>query len=450
MARRLLYLSFRSVDTVKQWLARRFTKAGLLVLGGLAASAVVGLDTNQTTAYQIFTFLFALLLLSIASCIFVRGRYEAHRKLPRFGTVLEPLTYRIVVQNKAPKRQTGLLLLENLEDRLPSFNEFLKTPEPLERARNPFDRVIGYHRWLWLTSRKLGAGLSEQPLPVLPPGGEMEAPVEILPLKRGPLRLGSLTIARPDPFGLYKSFVTIPTSGSILVLPKRYPLPPIQLPGTRRHQPGGVALASSVGDSEEFLSVRDYRPGDPLRKIHWKNWAKAGRPIVKEYQDEFFVRHALILDTFQHTGQTEIFEEAVSIAASFVSTIQTQESLLDLMFVGTEAYCFTSGRGLAHTDRMLEILASVRPCTDKPFSTLHPLVMERTSLLSGCVCVLLAWDEERKTLIRHLKGVGVPLLVLVVAEDKAPEPPDSAESPLEADDIHRLHIGKIKEGLAEL
>jgi len=49
-----------------------------------------------------------------------------------------------------------------------------------------------------------------------------------------------------------------------------------------------------------------------------------------------------------------------------------------------------------------------------------------------------------------MKGVGVPLLVLVVTDDKATEPPDSAESPLEADDVHTLQIGKIKEGLAEL
>ena len=57
-------------------------------------------------------------------------------------------------------------------------------------------------------------------------------------------------------------------------------------------------MASSVGESEEFVSLRDYRRGDPMRHIHWKSWAKTGKPIVKEFQDEFFVRHALILDTF--------------------------------------------------------------------------------------------------------------------------------------------------------
>ncbi len=450
MIKRFLYLSFRFVHAIKYWITRRFTTAGLLMLGGLVASAVVGLDTNQTVAYQAFTFLLSLLIVSMAWGMFFRARFRVRRRLPRFGTVHEGLTYRIVVKNRTQKRQNGLSLLENLEDFRPTFDELMQTPEPYEKTRNPFDRVVGYHRWMWLLSRKEAARFKEQPLPVLPPNGEGEVRVEIVPSRRGQLRLTGLTIAGTDPFGLFKSFVTVPAHQSVMVLPKRYPLPPIQLPGTRRYQPGGVALASSVGDSEEFLSLRDYRPGDPLRRIHWKSWAKTGKPVVKEYQDEFFVRHALILDTFQKMEHSEIFEEAVSVAASFACTIQTQESLLDLMFVGTEAYCFTSGRGLAQVDKMLEILASVRACRDKPFSSLPPMVTERASLLSGCICILLSWDKERKALIDHLKALGVPMLVLVIEDDKTPQPldPDPAEDVSE--NFLRLQVGKIEEGLASL
>ena len=118
--------------------------------------------------------------------------------------------------------------------------------------------------------------------------------MELIPLSRGPLRFKGTAIARADPFGLVRSFVTVPLPQSVLILPKRYPLPPIALPGVMKYQQGGVALASSVGRSEEFVSLRDYRPGDPMRHIHWKSWARTGRPIVKEFLDEFFVRHALV------------------------------------------------------------------------------------------------------------------------------------------------------------
>ena len=450
MIKRFLYLSFRSFFTVKYWITRRFTTGGLLVLAGLLASAVAGLDTNQTVAYQVFTFLLTLLIISIAWAVFFRGSFIARRILPHFGTVHEQLEYRLIIHNGTKKQQSGLYLSEILEDSRPSFDEFIHTPEPYEKTRNPFDRIIGYHRWLWLISRKQGVILKNQPLPVLPPNSEVEIRSGIMPSYRGHLRLTGLRIARPDPFGLFKSFITIPSSQSIVVLPNRYPLPPINLPGSRRYQPGGISLASSVGDSEEFISMRDYRPGDPLRRIHWKSWAKTDKPIVKEYQDEFFVRHALILDTFQKTEYSEIFEEAVSVAASFACTIQTQESLLDLMFVGTEAYCFTSGRGLAHTDNMLEILASVRACTDKPFSALPPAVIERASMLSGCICILISWDEERKKFIAHLKELGVPILVLVITDDKGPHTLDPGPMKGMPENLRMLHVGKIKEGLAEL
>jgi uncharacterized protein (DUF58 family) len=116
--------------------------------------------------------------------------------------------------------------------------------------------------------------------------------------RRGTLRLTGATVARADPLGLVRGLARIELPDKLIVLPRRYSLPRLTLPGSRRYQHGGVTLASSVGESEEFMSLRDYRPGDPLQRIHWKSYARSGKPVVKEYQDEFFERHALVLDTF--------------------------------------------------------------------------------------------------------------------------------------------------------
>jgi uncharacterized protein (DUF58 family) len=263
------------------------------------------------------------------------------------------------------------------------------------------------------------------------------------------LRFTGAALARTDPLGLFRSCVTVPASQTVLILPKRYLLPPIALPGSMKYQEGGVALAANVGRSDEFVSLRDYRRGDPLRHIHWRSWAKAGRPIVKEFEDEFFVRHALVLDTFTAEPHSEILEEAVSVAASFACTVLTQESLLDLLFVGAESYCFTAGRGLGHVDRMLEILAGVRACRDKPFPTLEHLVLSHISAVSGCVCVLLAWDAARREFVKKLQTLGVPVLVLVVA---APGRAELDPGPLR-DEPHRfqvLELGRIEQDLAGL
>jgi uncharacterized protein (DUF58 family) len=450
MFKRLLYHSFRLSYLVGRWYKHRFTKAGLVVLVGLLVTGAVGMDTTRTMAYQAFTFLWFLVLVALVWSRLFPARFEAHRILPQFTTVGERFTYVAVIKNRTEKTQIGLTFLESFQDPRPTLEELSHTQEPGEQNRNVFDRMVGFHRWQWLIAQKRGAKVDEQPLPPISPNGEGEIRVEVLPTRRGRLGFTEIIIARPDPFGLYKSFARVSARQSVLVLPQRYPIPPINLPGTRRYQPGGVALAHSVGDSEEFMSMRDYRPGDPLRRIHWKSWAKTGKPIVKEYQDEFYVRHGLILDTFQKSEDGESFEEAVSIAASFASSVQTQESLLDLMFVGPEAYCFTSGRGVAHSDRMLEILASVRACQDKPFSTLVPLVMERSSLLSGCICVLLGWDADRKDLVFLLQELGIPTMVLVITggEDQQRLQTDLDQDRL--DNFHLLQVGKVEEGLANL
>jgi uncharacterized protein (DUF58 family) len=248
---------------------------------------------------------------------------------------------------------------------------------------------------------------------------------------------------------LFRAFVKVPAPDTIVVLPRRYPMPPVTLPGTLKYQQGGVALASSVGESEEFVSLREYRRGDPMRHIHWKSWARADKPIIKEFLDEFFVRHALILDTFAELHERELFEEAVSVAASFACSVQTQESLLDLMFVGPQAFCFTTGRGLAHTEQMLEVLAAVELCRDQGFEALETLVLEHMNGVSGCVCIFIKWDAARQALVQMLRALGVPTMVLVIVKRNStlPDPGPLADDPQM---FHVLEVGRVAEGLQRL
>jgi uncharacterized protein (DUF58 family) len=274
--------------------------------------------------------------------------------------------------------------------------------------------------------------------------------VELTPLRRGMLRFTGVTLGRPDPLGLFRGLTTLALPQTVLILPRRYPLPAIALPGTVKYQEGGVALAASVGQSEEYVALRDYRHGDPLRHIHWRSWARVGRPVVKEFQDEFFVRHALVLDTFTDLPHREVFEEAVSVAASFACTLPTQESLLDLLFVGPQSYCFTAGRGVAHVEQMLEILASVGACSDQPFRALEHLVLSHVEVVSGCICVLLDWDEARRDFVRKLKALGVPVLVLVIVPPGGGQGLEPGPLNDEPDRFFVLEAGQIELGLGRL
>lgn len=426
---RLSYRLFSAVSAIWHWMTRRFTGAGFLALGTLVTAGALGIDTNQTLAYQIFSFLCALLAAAMLAALLLRPQFQVARILPRMITAGQAFDYRVRIKNLGARTSDGLALLEDLRDPRPAFAEFRSAL-----------RFPSYRGWWRLSLRNQIAHIEETALPALAPQAEIEVRVHGLAYRRGTLTLEGASVARADPLGLMRGLVRIGLPDKLVVLPRRYSLPPLTLPGARRYQPGGVTLASSVGESEEFMSLRDYRPGDPLQRIHWKSYARSGKPVVKEYQDEFFERHALVLDTFVEREQAA-FEEAVSLAASFACTLDTQESLLDLVFVGSQSYCYTAGRGQMHSARLLEILAGVRPAAGQEFRRLHDAVLARRAALSGCILILLAWDEPRQALARALQQCALPLQVLVVSERDIAAPPVW---------LRVLTPGKIQQGLARL
>lgn len=441
---RPLYRSYRIISWCRYWMGRRFTRVGFVVLGAALVAMVLGLDPENSVGYQAFTLLLGLLGVAVLFGFGFRPKFAAGRLLPRFGTAGQPFTYRVEVQNLSAQKQEGLWLIENLKDARPNFEQWKAIQVDLNRNTRPFDFTKARPNPFRL------ANLKEAVLPALLPRQAGVASVECTPLRRGVVHFDGLTLARPDPLGIFRALRKLPLPQSVLILPRRYPLPPVALPGALKYQQGGVAMASNVGQSDEFVSLREYRRGDPLKHIHWRSWAKTGKPIVKEFEDEFFVRHALILDTFTDRPHTDEFEEAVSVAASFACTVLTQESLLDLLFVEQQAFCFTAGRGLAHADQMLEVLASVQPSFGHSFATLEKLVIEHANLVSGCICVLLAWDEVRQQLVKKLKAFNLPVLVLVIQPRGKNAPLEPGPMRDEPERLIALETGKVEPQLAKL
>jgi uncharacterized protein (DUF58 family) len=442
---KLLYRLYRLFSRLHYRAQRRYTPTGQVVLLCCLIGASIGIDTENTVTYQGFALLLCLLLVARCGSLFFRMSFSATRLAPRLGTVGQPLYYRVRLRNLTAKPQIGLCVLEDLADPRPSFSEWLAVQLEQEKLVRSFQ----FSALRRTNPFKVAVSKAAVVDPVLP-SQETGVRVELTPLRRGVLRFTGVTVARPDPLGLVRALRKLALPQSVLILPKRYRLPAIALPGTVKYHRGGVALASNIGQSEDFVALRDYRHGDPVRHIHWRSWAKTGKPVVKEFEDEFLVRHALVLDTFIPQSHSELFEEAVAVAASFASTIETQESLLDLLFVGPESYCFTAGRGLAHADQLLEVLASVRPCRGKPFSSLEHLLLNHINVVSGCIFVLLAWDNPRQSLIRKLVTQGVPLLVLVITspgQGRTLKPGPLSGQPSR---FRALEFGKIEQQLALL
>jgi len=448
---RLLRFFYARSSVANHYLRRRIRAPGIACGIVIVITALFCMGRQSGPVFQIFSLTIGVTAVAFAGAFFRRARLHATRSLPHHGTVGEKIRYMVRVENLGRRRLDHAWLAETAPDPRPATAQFAHAREPVEHLRNPFDRLFLYYRWRWLITRlrRFQGGQSASVLRI-PAGETTTAWVELTPVRRGVFPLDDLRILLPDPLGVFQRCRRIPARPATLtVLPRRYRLPVLDLPGEARFQVGGDTATRTTGSSGEFLSLREYRPGDPLRLIHWKSWARTGKPIVREIEDTFFPRHGLVLDTFVPPGGELCFEEAVSIAASFTSTIERSECLLDLMFLHGHAHRFTAGRGIARAEKMLEVLAAAEIEPHGDFPALLRLVLSHRDDLASCLCLMVGWDDQRASFVRDLLRGGVSPVVLAVfpTEDSANtaanhSPPNVPFLPLVA--------GHIEPGLHQL
>ncbi|MGB2403593.1 MAG: DUF58 domain-containing protein [Akkermansiaceae bacterium] len=446
---KLIHRIYFNNSGIAHFFGQRVKPAGIMLVILIPISWTLMPMYSLAPVYQIRGMIFAILTLSILWLLFRKARVTTTRKLPRVATAGEPLDYYIEICNTSKRTLSGANFSEMKPDNRPNRELFANSREPGEEHRNVFDRLFCYYRWEWLQEKlTLFSCKPSAFIDSLAPGAYTKTSLSLTPKKRGIITLKDLRVFLPDPLGIFQRCTNAHSSeDKLIVLPHRYRIPQLLLPGSARFQLGGEALSNTIGQSGDFTSVREYRPGDPLRHIHWKSWARTGIPIVKEYEDVFFPRYGLILDTFATEEQADLFEEAVSVAASFAASIDTQESLLDLMFIHDEAFVFSSGRGEDRVDSILEVLAGVdcEPRTD--FDALQQLVLQYSDELTASICVFTGWCDQRRDTISRLHRAGMELFVFAIcrSSEQAEQFQEHYPSPVP---IHWLRIDHIETDLA--
>ena len=211
------------------------------------------------------------------------------------------------------------------------------------------------------------------------------------------LTLGRLVHSRPSRFTVVPSIARVGR---------------LTIPSARRYQPGGVALASRTGDSLDLLGVRPYRPGDPVRDLHARTWARVGMPVVREYQEQYYARVALVLDTEPVSARQ--FEAALSLTAGVVAHLNRSEALIDLLVAGPSEPSLTLGRGLAQVDQALDLLACTHPGPSFDAPSLARRTAHRLPRLSSVVLIVCRPDEARLQFARYIEAQGVTCRVLAI------------------------------------
>jgi uncharacterized protein (DUF58 family) len=116
---------------------------------------------------------------------------------------------------------------------------------------------------------------------------------------RGGFPLGPTTLTSGDPFGIFRVSKKYPATTSLVVLPMLFPVaeflsPPGLLPG------GKAIRRKSIDITPHAAGVREYIPGDPMKRIHWPTSIRRGQLMVKEFEQDPQAEVWLFLDTHKN------------------------------------------------------------------------------------------------------------------------------------------------------
>ena len=134
---------------------------------------------------------------------------------------------------------------------------------------------------------------------MLAPGAREELSYRFTPARRGRHLFAQLEVATRSPFGLFEKARPFDAPGELVVFPRA--VPPPELPLRARGREGEEPLARA-GLGFELHGLRDHRPGEDARAIHWRSSARAGRLLSIEREEERRRRVCIVCDARGITG----------------------------------------------------------------------------------------------------------------------------------------------------
>jgi uncharacterized protein (DUF58 family) len=113
--------------------------------------------------------------------------------------------------------------------------------------------------------------------------------------KRGQFLIGPVTAEFTDPFGLSLHRHTIDDGDTLTVTPAAVELPATGLAGARGND-GITATRIRANPSDDDVMTREYRHGDPMRRVHWPATARHGALMVRQEESVTTPEATIILD----------------------------------------------------------------------------------------------------------------------------------------------------------
>jgi uncharacterized protein (DUF58 family) len=298
------------VDAVLHTPAPRPTRDGWWCLSAALGLGFAAMNTGNNLLYLMTSLLLALVIVSGVLSEQSRRGLRLRALLPEEIYAGQPLTLGARLENLKPRRTSHSLALETPGRRL--YVERLPAGEA---------RLL-----TWETT---------------------------LP-RRGRQRLPGVRVTTRFPFGLFLKSSRLLLDDEVIVFPAVRPLPAWW---RRRLAAGGTRPVRRRGRGHDLYNLRDYRPGDDRRLIHWRSSARTGRLVVRELEAETALDTRLVLvgDGRRDAGR---LEAGLSEAASLAGHVVRSGGAVELVGPGVHV---PPGHGRAHLRRVLTALALLEP-----------------------------------------------------------------------------------------
>ena len=155
--------------------------------------------------------------------------------------------------------------------------------------------------------------------------------------KRGQFLIGPVTAEFSDPFGLSVHRHAIDAGDVLTVTPAAVDLPETGLAGARGHD-GVTATRIRANPSDDDVMTREYRSGDPMRRVHWAATARHGSLMVRQEESVTTPEATIILDqrflAYSH-GAGYVSGGAAADAHDLVTTDAFEWAVTAVMSIST-------------------------------------------------------------------------------------------------------------------
>ncbi len=186
--------------------------------------------------------------------------------------------------------------------------------------------------------------------------------------RRGGFAVGPTVLRVSDPLGLFRRERTFPAEQSLVILPMVFHIDSFLAP------PGLVSGGSVVHGKANDITphaagIRDYVPGDPMKRIHWASSAHRGSLMVKEFEQDPQAEIWIFLDAQQKVQAQKAYETPEMPLENLLFSRKPKLSLAPSTLeyeisiaASLSHYFIAQGRavGLATEDRGYDVLAAER------------------------------------------------------------------------------------------